>query len=123
MKLRKVTIKIESLHDGLKDFAETYQKLARGEKVEKEEIVSFVDIDVMRQMLTNQRIRLLKLINKHSPKTIYELAKMADRPYVNVFRDVKSLAEMGLVSLAREKRKVQPTAKYDELNICIPLKC
>jgi len=118
-----VTVKIDSLEESGKRFVDAYEKIQRGEKAERQEILSFESIEVMRQILTNEKIRLLKLINAENPKTIYALAQIAKRPYVNVFRDVKKLAEMGLIDLAQEKEKsgVRPIGKYDELKISLPL--
>ena len=121
MKLTNVTIKVESFEDGLKHFGEIYEKARKGENVEPEKTLSFVNLGVMKQILTTERLRLLKLIKEKSPKTIYELAKLAQRPYANVFRDVKKLAEMGLIDLSKENGSVRPIGKYDELKISLPL--
>ena len=122
MKTREVTIKVESLHDGLRDFAETYKKVQRCEKAEPEEILSVETVDVMREMLTNERLRILKTIREKEPHTIYALAKLVARPYSNVFSDVKKLAEMGLIDLGKTKKgAVEPKAKYERLTITIPV--
>lgn len=121
MKLRDVTIKIQSLDDYMDDFVETYEKVRKREKVEPEEILSFVNVDVMRQILTKQRLRLLRLVREKKPKTIYELAKIAQRPYVNVFQDVKKLKEMGLLELEEKRHASTPKAKYGRLKIEVPI--
>ncbi|MFH1587202.1 MAG: hypothetical protein ABID38_05060 [Candidatus Diapherotrites archaeon] len=121
MKLREITIKIESLDEMGKDFVETYEKLKKGEKVQKQEILSFENIETLRKIITNERIRLLKLIRTRKPKTIYELAKIAKRPYSNVFKDVKKLENLGLIGLGGENHDQGPIAKYDRLKIAIPV--
>ncbi len=112
---------VSSLEESGNRFVETYEKLRKGEKVEKREILSFESPEVMRKMLTKERLRILKVVRAEKPKTIYALAKIVHRPYSNVFKDVKELAEMGLLELGREKGKVEPKAKYDRLKITIPV--
>lgn len=121
MKARDVVIKVESLHDGLVHFAETYKKISRREKVEPEEMLTFETEELMRQTLTKERLRILRVIREKEPETIYALAKLLQRPYANVFKDVKKLAELELIDLGKEKGGTRPKAKYDRLNISIPV--
>ncbi len=121
MKVREVTIMVDSLEGTMDRFVDTFEKVRRGEKVKRQEILSFVSLDLMRQVLTGERIRLLRLIREESPKTIYELAKIAKRPYANVFRDVKKLDDLDLIDLKEEGNATTPKAKYDRLNIAIPV--
>lgn len=121
MKLRNVIIKVDSLEDTMNRFVEVYEKVRKKEKVEPQEILSFVNAKLMRQTLTPQRLRLMKIIREKEPKTIYELAKVAKRSYANVFRDVKKLRELELIDLKQEKNSSKPMAKYDRLDVSIPV--
>ena len=115
MKVRNVTIKIDSFEETMDRFSDTY------EKVKPQEILSFETEELMHEMLTKERLRILKVVREKEPETIYALAKMLDRPYSNVFKDVKKLAEMDLLDLGKEKGATKPIAKYDRLNISIPI--
>src|SRR3989344_4206270 len=97
MKVRNVTIKIDSFEETMDRFSDTYEKVKRREKVEPQEILSFETEELMHEMLTKERLRILKVVREKEPETIYALAKMLDRPYSNVFKDVKKLAEMDLL--------------------------
>lgn len=121
MKVREVEIMVSSLEEAGNRFVEAYEKARKGEKVKPREILSFISLDLMRQMLTNERIRLLKLIREKNPKTIYALAKVAKRPYANVFRDVKKLEELELIDLKEKGNSTTPKAKYDKLRITVPV--
>ena len=103
MKTREITILVESLEQSGKRFVEKYEKIKGGKKIKEEEILSFEDIDTLRKVITKERLRLLRLIRTKKPKTIYALSKIAERPYPNVFNDVKKLGELGLIELGREK--------------------
>ena len=121
MKVKNITIKIESLEESGKRFVEVYNKVSKGEKVEPQDILSFETEERMPQILTKERLRILKAVREKEPKTIYAFAKLLKRPYANVFNDVKKLTEMGLLELGKENGSVQPKAKYDRINITIPL--
>ncbi len=121
MKVREVKIIVDSFEETGKRFVEAYEKAKRGEKVEPQEILSFETEELMHQMLTKERLRILKTIREKEPETIYALAKLLQRPYSNVFKDVKKLAEMNLIDLEKEKGSTKPKAKYDRINISIPV--
>lgn len=121
MKARNVTIRISSFDETMDRFGKVYERASRDEKVEPREILSFETPELMREMLTKERLRTLRTIREKEPKTIYALAKILERPYSNVFGDVKKLAEMGLIGLGKEKGATRPKAKYDRLNITIPV--
>lgn len=119
LKAREVVIKVESLEEAGKRVVEVYNKIKEGKKTEREEILAFESLDVLRKVLTNQRIELLRLIRTKKPKTIYQLAKISGRAYPNVFQDVKILEELGLIKLEEENHSIEPIAKYDTLKISI----
>lgn len=50
-------------------------------------------------VLTRKQGALLALAERHSPMSIYQLAKAANRPYRRVYDHVRTLAEAGKVSL------------------------
>ncbi|MFH1053742.1 MAG: hypothetical protein V1740_04995 [Candidatus Woesearchaeota archaeon] len=98
MRIRKVKIEIKSLVKSLNEFAETFEKVRKGEYVEPKEVVSFTNFDVFRSFFTDKRMQLLKIIKEKKPKSIYQLAKLAKRNYKNVYDDVKLLKYYGLVT-------------------------
>jgi predicted transcriptional regulator len=121
---KNMTIRIKNLEDILGEAKGVMKKLARGEKAEKHEGISFDSIDDMRKVLTAQRLKVLKTIKKERPASIYELAKLLHRDKKNTFDDVQFLAEMGLVELkkTREGReKTAPTVNYERILLEIPV--
>ncbi|MDD5163311.1 MAG: hypothetical protein PHD95_03840 [Candidatus ainarchaeum sp.] len=119
MKAREVLIRIESLEEAGKRFAEAYKQIKQGKKLAKEEVLAFESIEILRKVLTRQRIELLRLIREKQPATIYQLAKFANRAYPNVFQDVKILDGLGLIKLEESNRNIEPIAKYSLLKIAI----
>ncbi len=112
----KVAIKSEKeLFDEVKD---VWGKLERGEKVKKHQAIYFESLDVMRKVLTEERLKIVKAIRKNHPASIYELAKILRRDVKNTFDDVQFLAQAGLVELKKTKdirEKTTPKVDYDKI--------
>jgi predicted transcriptional regulator len=124
MKVRNVKIAIKSDQELFNEVKEVFEKIERGEKVKKHEGISFVNLDVMRKVLTEERLRILKVIKKEHPSSIYELAKMLKRDIKNTFDDVQYLAEAGFVELKKSKKgreKITPLVNYDKILLEIPV--
>lgn len=124
MRVKNVTIRIKSLEDVFEEAKEVMECLEKGEKVKKHEGVSFANLDVMRKVLTEERLRILKVVKKEHPSSIYELAKMLKRDIKNTFDDVQYLSEVGLIELKKTKEgreKITPLVNYDKILLEIPV--
>ncbi len=107
--MRVKRIQIKSVEEALKEFKETYRKLSRGEKVKKPtREVYFENLQAVRNVLTEERLRLLRAIKRHKPSSIYKLARLVVRDFKNVNRDVHLLAGLGIIELSVEERAGQP---------------
>ncbi|MFA5953862.1 MAG: hypothetical protein WC812_04680 [Candidatus Pacearchaeota archaeon] len=82
---------------------------------------NFEGISALRQVLNNEKARILDVIKNKKPKSIYELAKLLNRPFKSVFDDVKLLERFGFVDFVQEKTKKRirhrPELAVDTLNI------
>src|SRR3989304_2718043 len=79
MKVKNIKIAIKSDKELFNEIKEVWNKLEKGEKVKKHEGISFANLDVMRKVLTEERLRILKVIKKEHPSSIYALAKILER--------------------------------------------
>lgn len=124
MKVKNIKIAIKSDKELFNEIKEVWNKLEKGEKVKKHEGISFANLDVMRKVLTEERLRILKTIKKAHPSSIYELAKILERDIKNTFDDVQYLAEVGLIELKKSKvgrEKITPLVNYDKILLEIPV--
>jgi predicted transcriptional regulator len=62
-------------------------------------------MEAARNLLTPNRLALLRAIRTKRPGSIYELAKMVRRDLKNVQGDLKLLERYGLVRMSQEHRK------------------
>ena len=65
----------------------------------------FEGLSVLRQLLSNEKARLLHTIKIQAPRSIYDLAKKLDRSFKSVSDDVKLLKRLGFIELIEEKTK------------------
>lgn len=124
MKVKNVTVRIKSLEDVFEEAKDVMKCLEKGEKVKKHEGISFKNLDVMRKVLTEERLRILKTIKKEHPASIYELAKILGRDMKNTFNDVQYLAQAGFIEIEKTKEgreKATPHVKYDRILLEIPV--
>ena len=118
MKAKNMKIGIKSEKELFDEVKGVWGKLEKGEKVKKHEAVYFESLEAMRKVFTEERLRILKVIKKEHPSSIYELAKFLGRDVKNTFDDVQFLAQVGLVELTKRKdgrKKTTPTVKYDKI--------
>ena len=113
--MKTVTFTVEPFSEGLKRFKETFEAARSGRRVAPREIVAFTSLEAVRNFLTRERLGLLRTIKTRQPRSIYELATMADRNLKNVQEDIRILERHGLVRIGsdlsvqdRVKRRVTP---------------
>lgn len=65
----------------------------------------FASLEDMAQALTPKRLDLLRLIRRHQPSSVRELAQIAGRDPKNVLADVKTLETLGLIESEGEQKE------------------
>jgi predicted transcriptional regulator len=69
------------------------------------ESYDFSGILALRQLLSNEKARILDAIKTQNPISIYDLAKKLKRGFKSVNDDVKLLKRFGFIELIEEKTK------------------
>ena len=118
MRVKNIKLAIKGEGEVFDEVKEIWGKLQRNEKVKKHEAIYFDNLDAMRKVLTEERLRIVKTIKKEHPTSIYELAKFLKRDVKNTFDDVQFLAQAGLVELSKTKEvreKTTPKVNYDKI--------
>lgn len=104
-------------------FQAIFKKFGFGSK--SQEGFEFSQISQLRQLLSNQRAKILYTIKQKSPSSIYQLSKLLKRDFKSVKKDILLLKDFGLISLiptSKGKRKqLKPEINLDKLEITINL--
>lgn len=85
----------------------------------------FEGISVLRNLLSNEKARILHTIKTHNPSSIYSLAKLLKRDFKSVIEDIKLLERFGFIELTAEKTnnrtRHKPEVVVDTMTINIKL--
>jgi|SRR3989338_5537415 len=85
----------------------------------------FEGLAALRQLLSNERARMLHVIKLKNPKSLYELARILKRDFKSVMVDIKLLQRFGLIEMAAEKtgkrHRLRPILVSDTLTIHVRL--
>ena len=102
MKVKKIKINLRSLEDVGKEVTEVVRVVESGESVspKRHEIV-FSDFAALRSFLTPKRLELIRLIRRHAPNSISQLARLAKRDFARVYQDLKLLSEAGIIEIPK----------------------
>lgn len=105
MKIKKVKINLKSLEDIGKETIEVMRSIESGKKVAaKPHEVVFSDLMALRSFLTPKRLELIRLIRKHAPGSIAELARLAKRDFARVYQDVQTLSGAGIIDIPKRSK-------------------
>ncbi len=83
------------------------------------------DISDLRQLLSNEKARLLHIAKTKKPDSIYGLAKLLGRDFKAVRHDIKILEKFGFIELISAHKKgrelLKPVVDADQVTITINL--
>ena len=85
----------------------------------------FSDIKLLRNLLSNEKARILFALKSNKPKSIYALAKLLGRDFKSVRDDIKVLERFGFIEFHAEKtgkrESLMPVLIVDKLEIIIDI--
>ena len=123
---KTLKIRIKSADEALEEFRKTFKDVEAGHRVRKREGIYFTSIEAVRNLLTPNRLALLRAVRSGRPGSIYELARMVNRDLKNVQDDLRILETYGLVRMAdatrKGKRRVRvPRSLVDQIELKIAI--
>jgi predicted transcriptional regulator len=65
----------------------------------------FSGISALRQVLSNEKAKILDIVKREKPDSIYSVAKKLGRNFKSVYQDIKLLERFGFIELVEEKDK------------------
>ncbi|MBR9704718.1 hypothetical protein GOV12_04855 [Candidatus Pacearchaeota archaeon] len=80
-------------------------------------------ISKLRQLLSNEKARLLHTVKVKQPESVYRLAKLLNRDFKAVRHDIKLLENLGLIELISShkngRERLRPVVESDKIIITI----
>ena len=121
--MKVMTIGIKSERAAMGEFQEAFDAAQKRLPFTPRAGVYFTSLEAVRNFLTPKRLELIHLIKEKRPRSLYELAQLAERGFPSVLRDVELLSKHGLVKLTRQnrspRRSVLPRVGYAAINLWI----
>lgn len=120
MKVKNIKLGVRSLDTAFAEWAETFEKVRKGKKVNKSRGVYFTSLEAIRKVLTEKRLQLLHVIKEQEPDSVYNLSKIVKRDIKNVNGDLQLLKDIGLVSITKARKgreRVIPRVNYDKIQL------
>lgn len=120
MKVKNIKLGVRSLNTAVEDWAATFEKARKGQKVARSQGIYFTSLEAMRKILTEKRLELLRAIKENEPESVYELSKIVKRDIKNVNEDLELLKSIGLVSMTRARKgreRLIPRVNYDKIQL------
>lgn len=102
-------------------FSSLFKRL-RGDKSDYD----FSGLLDLRQILSNEKARILNTLKTHNIESIYHLSRVLGRDFKSVSNDIKLLHKFGFIDLIPEskgkRKKLRPKITIDSLQINISFK-
>ena len=121
--INSIKIEVKPFEESMNETIEVVKRIEKGEKIKLNKIV-FNDVETLRSILTTERVRVLHCIKEKKPKSIYELAKMLDRNWRLVAKDVELLSNLGIVKLEKKEKPkeiIRPIVNFNKMNINVAI--
>ncbi len=105
---KKIRIGVSDSIYTARGFIDAWKRAERGEKVEAEQRLNFESIETLLQALTPGRWALLRTLRINGSMSIRVLAKVLERDYKNVHKDVRRLESIGLIGRTQDSKVEAP---------------
>jgi predicted transcriptional regulator len=118
MKLKKSKILIKNIKEVKLDWARALKGQVK--MVQKKDEIIFTSLEAASKVFTKGRMEILQTIMKENPRSIYDLAKILEKDFKNVYTDVKFLCEVGLIELKESKDSrngLRPVARFSGIEL------
>jgi len=100
----------------------SFFKRLRGDKSEYD----FSGLAELRQLISNEKAKILNIVKAQEPESIYKLARILKRDFKAVRQDIKLLEKFGFIELKSEtkgkRKRLKPILSLSNLQININFK-
>ena len=93
------------------------------ELADDQPLLNFDSYRTLSRFLSDRNLELLETITKEHPESIRGLARLVDRDYREVHRNLTELEDLGLIEFegGGPGKAKRPVVEYDDIEVAIPL--
>lgn len=114
-------ITVESTADFFEESLADIRRLETGEKMNDRRVLSLPDEEALARILSPRNVELLRTVAAENPDSMRETARLVDRDIKDVSRNLRELAELGLIEFERDGRSKRPVVEFDRIEIDVPI--
>lgn len=114
-------ITVESAADFFEEALADIRRLETGEKTNDKRALSLPDEEALARIHSPRNVELLRTIAAENPDSMRETARLVDRDIKDVSRNLRELAELGLIEFERDGRSKRPVVEFDRIEIDVPI--
>jgi predicted transcriptional regulator len=115
---RVLRIEISTPQAAMEAFAQTWERLERGEAVIPIESIGFESLSEMLSTLTPRRWELIQTVKRRGPTPIGDLVEPVEHDQTSSRTDVGTLVDLGILEIDDRQRVFVP---WDEIDLRVPL--
>jgi predicted transcriptional regulator len=122
MKIKKVILKKGNLETFFKEVSRDIKRKKINDKCQP--VIYVEDINAFKKILTEERIKVMRIIREKKPLSVYSLAKILKRDRSTLTTDLSILQNAGLVEMKEEngvRHMTRPIVDYDRLDVSIEI--
>ncbi len=120
--MRIFEVRVRTQAEANAEFIKSWKLAEAGLPGPGDQGVFFSSFESARALFTEKRLEMLRLIRKHKPTSINQLAKIAGRDFKNIYMDVMHFKNLDIVNVPRGKHAGEPlTVLYDAFNLHMPV--
>ena len=79
MKIKNVRLEIQAEGEFISEVKRDLKKIAKGESVKNRSTISFESLKAMRKFITDERLKILKIIKKYHPGSYLRTCKDTEK--------------------------------------------
>lgn len=118
---KTLEVRVQPTDELRKETLEKIQALEQGEETSDMHVLNLPSERELSRLMSEKNLELLHAISDHEPSSIRELARLVDRDYKEVHRNVMELEQLNVVEFRQEGRSKRPILEYDNIEINVDL--
>lgn len=100
---------------------EDIEAMERGKDLPEQHVLVFETEAELQRLLSPSNLDLLRAIRRHDPESMRAAAKLVDRDFKDVHRNLTELDNLNVITLIEEGRSKRPVVRFDEIDITLSL--
>lgn len=103
-------------------FANMWKAVDTGKpNIQPKNVLVSNSLEAIYRCITPSRWEIFTCLVEKKPTNITELARLLNKDYANVWKDVHALAGLEIIRLKKEGKEIRPIALYDRIVFDLPV--